>query len=168
MYTMDFIQTGKIVNTHGIKGELKVESWARTPEELLTIHTLFIDNKPYKVQSSRIHKNAVLIKFFDITDIDSAEKLRNKIIYAKKSDFKLKDREYFIEDLIGIKVYDIDSKIYYGSICDVIITGANDVYDIQDQSGKHRLVPAIPDCIIQTDIQSRMMQIRPLKGLFDE
>ena len=94
--------------------------------------------------------------------------MRNKIIYAKKSDFKLKDREYFIEDLIGIKVYDIDSKIYYGSICDVIITGANDVYDIQDQSGKHRLVPAIPDCIIQTDIQSRMMQIRPLKGLFDE
>ena len=164
---MDLIQTGKITNTHGIRGEIRVQSWAKSPEELTQLQTLYIDEKPYPVVGARVHKNMVLIKLKGIDSIDEAELLKNKILYAEKTDFHLNEGEYFIEDLIGIEVFDIDTHISYGKICEVLQTGANDVYDILDCDGTHRLIPAIRDCVIETDIKNQKMLIRPLKGLFD-
>ncbi len=164
---MELIQTGKIVNTHGIHGELKVISWARSPEDLLGIETFYIEDKPYEVEKARIHKGSVLLKFCTVTNIDDAAVLKNRIIYADKEDFDLEDTEYFIEDLIGIRVIDADTGEDYGKIGDVLETGANDVYEVVDTEGKTRLVPAIKDCIVSTDIKTKIMKIRPLPGLFD-
>ncbi len=164
---MDLIQTGKIINTHGIKGEVKVESWAQTPEVLLQLKTFFIDHQKYTVRQARVHKGFVLILFDQVSDMNTAQTLKNKILYADKSDFSLQEDEYFIEDIIGLQVIDVDTHENYGQIEEVLITGANDVYDVVDDTGRHRLVPAIPDCIIKTDLPNQQMLIRPLKGLFD-
>ena len=79
----------------------------------------------------------------------------------------LDDREFFIKDLIGLRVTDADTGKEYGTLREVLATGANDVYRIVDESGTERLVPAIADCILSTDIEGGVMTIRPLKGLFD-
>ena len=165
---MQLIQTGKIVNTHGIHGDVKVMSWARTNEDLLNIDTFYIDGKPYKVEHSRLHKNAVLVKFEGVCNIDDALAIKNKIIYADKECFELDEYEYFVQDLIGLRVLDVDTGRDYGKIRDVLFTNANDVYSVVDDNGKERLVPAIKDCVIDTDIDNGVMHIRPLKGLFDD
>lgn len=164
---MELIQTGKIVNTHGIHGELKVISWASNPEDLLGIKIFYIDEKPYEVEKARIHKGSVLLKLCEITNMDDAVALKNRILYANKEDFELEDTEFFIEDLIGIRVEDADTAQDYGRIKDVLQTGANDVYEIVDAEGKTRLVPAIRDCVVSTDLKTKTMKIRPLPGLFD-
>lgn len=164
---MELIQTGKIVNTHGIHGELKVISWARSPEDMLGIEIFYIDEKPYEVEKTRIHKGSVLLKLCEITNMDEATALKNKILYADKEDFELEETEFFIEDLIGLQVIDADTNQDYGKIKDVLMTGANDVYEVVDGEGKTRLVPAIKDCIVSTDIKTKTMKIRPLPGLFD-
>lgn len=165
---VELIETGKIVNTHGIHGDVKVVSWAQTPEDLLGITSFYIDGVPHKVEIARVHKGTVLVKFEDIFTVEDAEALKNKVIYADRRDFVLDDREFFIKDLIGLTVKDADTGVSYGTLREVLVTGANDVYRVVDESGTERLVPAIKDCIINTDIDAGVMTIRPLKGLFDE
>lgn len=161
------IETGKIVNTHGIHGDIKVVSWSKDPETLLDIEIFYIDDVKYTVEKARVHKGAVLIKFKEVSDVNSAELLKNKVISADREDFTLEDTEYFIEDIIGMAVFDVDTNQNYGKIFNVLQTGANDVYEIKDENGVERLVPAIADCIIETDVVNKVMKIRPLEGLFD-
>ena len=165
---VQLIETGKIVNTHGIHGDVKVVSWAQTPEDLLGITSFYIDGVAHKVELSRIHKGTVLIKFEDVCTCEAAEALKNKVIFADRRDFVLDDREYFIKDLIGLSVVDVDTGKEYGTLKEVLPTGANDVYRVVDESGTERLVPAIRDVIIDTNIEEGVMKIRPLKGLFDD
>jgi len=164
---MALIEAGKIVNTHGIHGDIKVMSWAKSPEVLLDMETFYVDSKPYDVEKSRIHKGAVLIKLVGVSTLEEAEALKNKIIYADEDDFELEENEFFIRDLIGITVSDVDTGEVYGKIVNVIETGANDVYEVKNEAGRTYLIPAIKDCIILTDIEEKIMKIRPLEGLFD-
>lgn len=168
---MDLIETGKIVNTHGIRGEVKLNPWTSDVSRLLNFEELFIDGKSYIIENSRFHKNVLIIKFKGIDDIETAEKLKNKIVTADASLFELKEGEFFIRDLIGVNVYDADSKVFYGKITDVLQPGANDVYELSDTDNEgnilKRYIPAIKDCIINTDIKNKVMAIRPIEGLFD-
>ena len=161
------IETGKIVNTHGIHGDVKVVSWSKDPETLLAVGKFYIDGAEYTVEKSRVHKGSLLIKFTGIRDMTSAERLKNKVVYADRDDFILEESEYFIEDIIGMTVLDIDTGKNYGKIFNVIQTGANDVYEIRGEDGTERLIPAIADCVIETDVSNSVMKIRPLEGLFD-
>jgi len=164
----NLIEICKIVNTHGIKGELKVLPLCDSPEILLKIEKLYSqDGKTiYKIISSRIHKNAVLLLFEIIDSINIAKKLINTILYAKRDDFRLPKNAVFITDLIGLEVFDQDSNVLYGNIIDVLKTGSNDVYVIKGKDREY-LVPSIKECIIKTDIENKKMFIIPLKGLFD-
>jgi 16S rRNA processing protein RimM len=164
------IDIGKIVNTHGIKGELKIQAWCDSPDMLLDIDKFYLEDEKTVLEpvSARIHKNNVLMFLKGIEDFDSAEALKNKVILADKSYFKLEKNTFFIDDLIGLSVFDIDNEKLYGKITDIFQTGANDVYVVHDDERKEYLIPAIKDCIIETDIKSKVMKIRPLKGLFDE
>ena len=98
---------------------------------------------------------------------EQAEKLRNTMLYMRRDDLDLEDGIYFIDDLIGLTVKNADTGFVYGIIDDVIQTGANDVYIVKE-NGKEYLIPAIPEVIIETDIEKNIMTIRPLEGLFDE
>ena len=155
----EYLEAGKIVTTHGIRGEVKIMPYTDTPELLAEFDRLFIGKNKDEliIERSRVFKNMVIAKIEGVDTPEAAEKLRNKLLYMHRDDLELDDDTYFIQDLIGIEVRDADSGKVYGTISDVMQTGANDVYVIKGLDREY-LVPAIDENI---------MTIRPLDGLFD-
>ena len=165
-----YLECGRIVSTHGVRGEMKVEPWCDSAEYLRSFKTLYFDGKgekPVLVKAVREHKGMALVTLEGVDDMDAAIALRGRLLYLDRNDAP-KDDKPFLQDLIGLSVTDIDSGRVYGTLHDVLETGANNVYDIRDEDGKQRLVPAIDDVIIETDFEAGIMHIRPLEGLFDE
>ncbi len=165
----EFLETGKIVNIHGLRGDVKIMPWSDDAEFLCEFDVLYYgkDKQAFEVEHARVHKNTVLAKFKGIDTPEAANKLRNSIVYIDRDDIELEEGTYFIADLIGLTVKDVDTGEEYGTVKDVFQTGANDVYEIV-KDGKTCYVPAIPDVIIETDIENKLLLIRPLEGLFDE
>ena len=139
-----------------------------SPELLAEFDRLFIgkNHEEVTIERSRVFKNTVIAKIEGVDTPEAAEKLRNKVLYMHRDDLELDDDTYFIQDLIGIEVRDADTQQVYGTIADVMQTGANDVYVIKG-SDREYLVPAIADVVLSTDIDENVMTIRPLDGLFD-
>ena len=164
-----YLECGKIVTTHGLHGEVKVQPWSDSPDFLCGFETVYLgaDKKPYPITLARAQKNMLILKLGGVETIDGALALRGKVLYIDRADDTLEDGEFFVQDLIGLTVLDADSDDEYGELSNVFFTGANDVYELTGQDGAKRLFPAIKDVIIETDIESRVMRIRPLKGLFD-
>lgn len=165
----EYLEAGKIVNTHGIRGEVKIMPYCDSPELLCDFDRLFMGKslKEIYIERSRVQKNMIICKIEGVDTPEEAEKLRNKMLYMHRDDLELDEDTYFIQDLIGMTVKDADTGEVYGIIDDVFQTGANDVYSIKN-GDKSYLVPAIADVVITTDIDSGIMAIRPLEGLFDE
>ncbi len=163
----EYLEAGKIVTTHGIRGEVKIMPYTDSPELLCEFDRLFIgkDKSELYIERSRVAKNMVIAKIEGIDTVEAAEKYRNKVLFMHRDDLELDEDTYFIQDLIDMEVQDADSGFVYGKITDVLQNGANDVYVIKGD--REYLVPAIPDVVISTDIDSNIMQIRPLDGLFD-
>ncbi|HHY52500.1 MAG TPA: 16S rRNA processing protein RimM [Clostridiales bacterium] len=165
-----YLECGKIVSTHGVRGEVKVQHWCDTPEFLLNFDTLYFEQgkQPVKVEGARVHKGMVLLKLAGIDTLDAAVTLRGRILYIDREDAPEEEGRYFIQDLLGMTVSDADSGVVYGKLTDVIATGANDVYEITTPEGKKLLAPAIPQVVVETDVAGGNLRIRPLKGLFDD
>lgn len=165
----EFIETGKIVNIHGLRGEVKIMPWSDDPEFICEFDILYLgkDKKLLQIENARVHKNMVLAKFKGIDTPEAANLLRNNIIYIDRNDVELEEGTYFIQDLIGLKVINADTNEEYGNVTDVFQTGANDVYEVKN-GDKTVLIPAIPDVIVNIDIENSVLMIRPLEGLFDE
>ncbi len=166
----EFLETGEIVGTHGIKGEVRVHPWSDTPDFLCDFKILYLDGKgekSLKVKTSRVHGNIVLIKFDGVDSIEAAEKLRGKVLYINRSNVRLKDGRSFIQDIIDCKAIDIDSGDELGTITDVMTGIANDVWTIA-RGDKEYLLPAIDDVVIKKEIEDGKIYIRPLKGIFDD
>lgn len=163
----EYLEAGKIVTTHGIRGEVKIMPYTDTPELLCEFDRLFMgkDKAEIYIDRARVSKNMVIAKIEGIDTVEAAEKYRNKVLFMHRDDLELDEDTYFIQDLIDMEVKDADSGFVYGKITDVLQNGANDVYVIKGD--REYLVPAIPDVVISTDIDSNIMLIRPLDGLFD-
>lgn len=164
----EFLEAGKIVSTHGIRGEVKIMPYTDSPELLCEFGRLFYGKSKDElvIERSRPAKNMVIAKIEGVNTVEEAEKLRNTMLYMHRDDLELDENTFFIQDLIGMEVRDADTDFVYGKITDVLQNGANDVYVIK--GGREYLVPAIPDVIISTDIDGELMTIRPLEGLFDQ
>ena len=165
-----YLDSGKIVGTHGIRGELRIDPWCDSPEFLCAFRKLYFSEnggEPVKVKS-RPHKNIVLCKIDGIDTIEQAEKMKGKIVYIDRNDINLEEGVNFVQDLIGLEVKDADNGTVYGKISDVLYTGANDVYEITDDNGKKYLAPVIDEVIIETNVDDGYVLIRPMKGIFDD
>lgn len=164
------LECGKIVSTHGVRGEVKVQPWCDTPEFLLDFGTLYLDGGsiPLQVEAARVHKGMVLLKAKGIDTLDAAAALRGRILYMDREDAPAEEGRFFLQDLLGMTVRDADSDEVYGKLTDIFFTGANDVYEITTPAGTRQLAPAIPQVVVETDIAGAVMRIRPLKGLFDD
>ena len=167
----EFLEVGQIVGTHGIRGEVRLNPWADSPEFLKQFKTLYYDKngeKSVKVLAARPHGNIVILKLDGVDTVENASKLRNRVLYIRRADAKIADGSYFIEELIGCNVVDADDEcVSYGTLTDVSETGANDVWHIE-KGGKEYLIPAIPDVVINADVANNRVVIRPLKGIFDD
>lgn len=163
-----FLEIGKIVGTHGLKGEVRIEPWCDSTEFLCKFKRLYYaDGTEMKVVSARVHKNTAIVLFEGITKIEQADLLRGKIVYINRDDAHLPKGTNFIQDIIGLKVVDFENGAEYGEITDIIKTGANDVYQVT-KDGKDYLVPVIPDVVREKDIDGGVIRITPLKGIFDD
>ena len=165
-----YLETGKIVGTHGVKGMVRVQPWCDSPEFLKQFKKIYTDASGVNmltVTSSNPHGNVVLMALKGIDSIEKAETLRNKVIYIDRKDAKLPEGRYFIDDLVGCTVYDADTNAVLGELSEVSSTGANDVWHIKN-NGKEYLVPAIDDVIVNVNIEESKLIIRPLKGIFDD
>lgn len=165
-----FLKVGKILNTHGIKGEVKVEFLCDTAEDFFDIEKVFLDvnENPCEISYMRMHKNHILIKFSEINTRTEAEALKNKYIYAYKSDIPLREDHYFIEDLKGCEIFDFESGKKYGVLKDVWNSGASDVYTVVGDDEKEYYLPIIPGTIKEIDIKNNEILVCPLKGVFSD
>ena len=165
-----FLECGKIVTTHGLRGEVKVQPWCDSPEELAEWETLYLDkgDTEVTVERARVQKNMVILKLAGVDRVEDAQLLRGRILYLDRTMEELEEGVYYIQDLLGIEVRDADTGTLYGELVDVTETGANDVYHIRFADGKVRLIPAIPQVVISVDVEAARMEIRPLEGLFDD
>ena len=165
-----YLEVGKIVSVHGLKGDVKVEPWCNEPEFICDFDRLYSKDgkKEYEIESSRVQKNMVIMKLKGVDSVEDGQAMRNKILFMDRNDVELEDGFYFFQDLIGLNVIDADSQEEYGKIEDIFQTGANDVYQIKSDEGRSYYIPAIADVIVKTDIDDGKMYIRPLEGLFDE
>ena len=167
----EYLEVGQIVGTHGIRGEVRVNPWCDSPEFIKQFKTLYYDkngSQSVKVTACRPHGNVALLKLDGIDTVEAASAMRNKILYMKRSDAKISKGSYFIAELCDCTVIDADNESrIYGILTDVSETGANDVWHIT-KDGKEYLIPAIPDVVDSVDVETGIIKIRPLKGIFED
>lgn len=164
-----YLEIGQIVGTHGIKGEVRINPWCDSPDFLASFKVLYKDSgkTPIEVSRARVHQRIVIAKLKGIDNVNDAAVLRNTVLFIDRDDAEIPKGSYFIQDLIGCEVRDIDSGEVLGTVSDVSQTGANDVWHIK-RGEKEYLIPAIPDVVIETDVENSLIKIRPLKGIFDD
>ncbi len=159
---MNLIETGRIVNTHSVYGEVKVEPWSDTADFLCGFDVVYIDGKKFSVERARVHKSCVLLKLSGINNINEASAFRGKIVSVDREEIELEDGSFFIADLIGLNVTD-ESGTSLGKICDVLTLPANDVYVVRGED--EYMIPAVSEFIIDTDIDAGVMKIKLIPGM---
>lgn len=164
----DYLSVGKITSAYGVNGEVKVFPLTDHLDRFYDLDYVYIFEETGKtslnVETVRFIKNLVIVKFKEINDRNEAEKLRGKLIKITRDNaVKLDDDEYFIKDLLNMKVYTDDQK-ELGILKDVLKTGANDVYVVKTDD-RDILIPAIKDVIKKVDIKERKMTVHLLEGL---
>ncbi len=169
MSVMPYIECGKVINTHGCHGGLKLESWCNTPEELAALKQVYFRSgeiySAYKIIKASIFKQFVVATLEGISDMDIAMACKGKILYAKREDFQLAEDEYFIADLFGLSVLDAKDGQVLGTLVDVINRGASDLYVVRTEKGD-RMIPAVPEFIDHVDIQKGVF-VTPIEGMLD-
>ncbi|MGI6167923.1 MAG: ribosome maturation factor RimM [Eubacteriales bacterium] len=165
----EYLECGKIINTHGTDGTLKLESWCDTPQVLAGLKRLFLRDgdgyTEYRVLKSSVFKSFVLAKLAGISDLNTAVRMKNSIVYAARGDIALEEGAHFIIDLIGLPVIDADTRHIYGEIVDVINRGASDIYVIKTDTGE-TMMPAVAEFVEEIDLD-RGVFVRPIEGMFE-
>ena len=165
-----FLEVGKVNNTHGIKGELKFTLWCDDINYLKQLNVLYLDDKgekPVKIISVRPQKNIAILKLENINTIEQAEALKGRVLYCNRDDAVIDENANYIADIIGCYVVDVDTEEEYGQVKDVLNYGSCDIYDIESW-GKHTLIPATPDIVKEIKTEYQVIRIKKMKGLFDE
>lgn len=165
-----YLEIGKLNNTHGVKGELKMQLWCDDINYLKQLDTLYLDEnglKSVKLLSVRPQKDIAIIRLDGIDTIEKAEMLKGKVLYCNRDDAQIDEDANYIADIIGCYVVDVDTEEEYGKVVDVVNYGSCDIYDIESW-GKHTLIPAIPDIIKEINTEYQVIRIKKMKGLFNE
>ena len=165
-----YLETGKIVGTHGVRGMVRIQPWSDSGEFLTQFEKFYLDDKgitSLDIESIQPHGTVVIAKISGVDTIEKAETLRGKVLYISRNDVELPEGRYFVSDLIGCKVFAADNETLLGTLTDVSVTGANDVWHIK-KDGREYLVPAIADVIVSVDVDSGCIVLDPMKGIFDD
>ncbi len=167
----DLLQVGAITQTHGLRGEVKVFPTTDDVKRFKKLKEVILDTGKEKmaleIENVRFFKQFAILKFKGLDNINDIERYKGKSLYVTRENaVKLRKNEYFIADLMGVKIYD-EQDAYMGVLKDVIVTGANDVYEIALEDGRTLLLPAIKQCVLDVDIEQRRMKVHVLDGLLD-
>ena len=157
-----YLPAGKIVSTHGLRGDVKILPWADSPEFLLDFDTVYLAGKPYTVEDARVQKTCVLMKLEGIDTVEEAAKLRDQVVFIARDDIELEDGAMFIQDLLGLPVLTEDGA-ELGKLKEVISTGANDVFYVK---GVHEyMIPAVDEFLAETNVEGGYIKVRLIEGM---
>ena len=157
-----FIEAGEIVNTHGVRGEVKIMPWTDTPEFLRAVKTLYIDGKPVRVLASRVHKGALLASLEGVEDVNAAMRLKGRRVYMDRDDAPLEPGRFFIQDIIGARVV-TESGEEIGTLREVIDAPAGMVYVVRGET--EHLIPAVDEFVLRTDADAGLITVRLIEGM---
>lgn len=148
---VEYLIVGQLVNTHGVKGELKATALTDDPQRFKKLKWVYIDRngslEKYNIQGVKFFKQFVIIKFENVDSMEAAEKLKGFYLKIDRANaVKLPKDSFFITDIIGLNVYD-ETGFLLGKLTDVIQTGSNDVYVVKDEAGKEILIPALKSVV---------------------
>lgn len=160
----DKFEVGKIVNTFGIKGEVKIVPYTDNIQQFKKVKNIYVNDIKMEIESTKYQKNVIILKLKGIDDMTSAENLRGSIIKVDRSNKKLPEGTYYIVDLIGSEVYTDEGKLL-GILKDIYNTGANDIYTVKTDEGKEILLPSIKEVIKDIDLENKKITVHILKGL---
>lgn len=166
------LRVGIISSTHGVRGEAKVFPTTDNPNRFKKMKEIILDageeELMLEIEGVKFFKKFVILKFKGIDSINDVEKYKGKELYVtRKNAQKLGQDEYFIVDLLGIEVIQ-DTGRKLGTLKDVIITGANDVYVVEMENKKELLIPAIKQCVLRIDVEAGRMEVHLMEGLLEE
>lgn len=163
----EILELGKVVNTHGIRGEIKVQPWCDDPEIFDELEYIYIGDKRYDILKSRLHKNCEIIALDGVNNINEAELLRNKVVTIEREILgELPEGTYYIADLEGLEVKTVDGQVL-GTIYEVIKTGSNDVYVLNNPGKKPILIPVIEQVVKEVNIDDGFVLVELMEGLID-
>ena len=148
-----FLEAGQIVNTHGIQGEVKIVPWCDSPEFLCQFDVLYVDGKPVKIRSARIHKG----------NVNAAMSMKGKTVFIDRTGVELPDGRHFIADLMGLDVIDAATDEKIGVVADVLTPPAHEVYVVK---GEHEyMIPAVDEFLAETNVEGGYIRVRLIEGL---
>ncbi len=172
MAKQKYLECGRAISTHGVRGTLRLESYCDTPEKLAKMRRLYYKNSageyiPMKVRAASIQKHMVLCTFEEITTLDDAIPYKGVTFYADRDDMKLPKGEHFIADMIGLNVIDAENGEIYGTLTDVITPGGRNVYVVDDVNGGQFMIPAVDEFVkkIETDGDNMGIYVKLIEGM---
>ena len=167
----DLLRVGVITSTHGIRGEVKVFPTTDDPARFKKLKNVLLDTGkellPLEVEGARFFKNQVILKFKGIDNINDIEKYKSRdLLVTRENAVPLEEGEFFICDIIGSTVFE-ENGTKFGILKDVMETGANDVFIVETTEGKEVLLPCIPDCIKDINVEEKKIVAYIMPGLLD-
>jgi len=168
---IEYLNIGQLVNTHGVKGELKAIALTDDPQRFLDLKWVYIDKKGTLeksiISSVKFLKRFVVLKFEGIDSIEAAEKLKGFYLKVDRANaVKLPKDSFFITDILGMQVYNENNELL-GELSDIIQTGSNDVYIVKNKEGKEILIPALKSVVKEISLDDRRISVVLPKGLLD-
>lgn len=157
-----YLEIGQIVNTHGIRGEVRIQPWADSPEFLLRFKTFYIDGAPVRVRAARIHKGCVIALFDGVEDVNAAMGLKNKTLCIDRADAQLPKGSFFLADILGARVVAEDGA-EIGTLADTLDLPGQRVYVVRGE--REHLIPAVPEFILHTDADAGVITVRLIEGM---
>ena len=162
MEKQQYIEAGRIVNTHGVAGEVKIEVWLDSPAFLRRFPRIFVGGVEKKILSGRAHKGFLIAKLEGVDDVNAAMALKEKTITVDRGDVRLPKGSFFLQDILGARVVDEQGN-EIGTLTDVLERPAQNIYVVQGET--EHLIPAVPEFILKTDADAGIITVRLIEGM---
>jgi len=157
-----YLEAGRIVNTHGVRGEVRIEPWADEAAFLTRFKRFYMDGQPVKVRSCRVHKTLCIASLEGIDDVNAAMALKGKVIFIDRKDAKLPKGTVFLQDILGARVVDEDGN-ELGVLEQVLPAPAASVYVVKGE--REILIPDVPAFILDKDADKGVITVRLIEGM---
>ena len=163
---MEKIKIGRIVNAVALRGEVKVYNYSGYRERYEELNRIIVENNEYEIEKVRYQQEMVILKLAGVNDRNAAEALKNKDVFITEDDLKeLPEDTFYIRDLIGMKVFDIETGENIGILKDVLQNTAQDVYVVSTEDKKEILIPAVRQFIKKINLEERSIEVKLIEGM---
>lgn len=162
MEKQQYIEAGRITNTHGVSGEVKIEVWLDSPQFLRRFPRVFVAGAEKQLLGGKVQKNFLIAKLEGVDDVNAAMALKGKTVSVDRNDVRLPKSTYFVQDILGAAVMD-EQGHEIGKLTDVLERPAHNIYVVQGE--KEHLIPAVPAFILKTDAEAGTVTVRLIEGM---